>query len=499
MDLEKLHNIEILPSDLLPADAQLSYLGNSFVLVLSSAVFLELPISRQIRWIFYIFQISVRRYVKELDVIKSLIQYHVLRLFQDPELRITGACLLTEAVHGMNWADSQSLFDMRDYDRFGVQPFRKYVLKNYSNYVINPVINHAKTKRKIIYLCHYADLNRGNALGPMLKGIMKSHKLESDAEIICYCVQWADQEYIDTLASFGIEVKVLAQEINFDLLDELRDALRNESADVVISDVASPIATWLFIQRVAPTQIYLDPGYPHWNIPELDWTLLPGKSYQNGFKLSATRWSSIRLCLNEELFSYQQKEQKSRTYLNWKDREYTYGMFARLVKVSSEWTQAVERILINTKNSKLLIVGTGNPQQIEELKSHPVLGSRVTLINEFVSLKEFQSKVDVLLDTFPFAGGLVCREFIGYGIPTISMLSGEWDEMLLDERDPRLLAKSVDEYVGIATRLFDDTLFYEASSDSAIALSKKQNSAQTMVQDIEDGIEKAITYHQKSV
>jgi glycosyltransferase involved in cell wall biosynthesis len=486
-------DIHLVPKTTLPAaHPDVDELGNAMIHALSAPDFAGLPIPQQIAWILHTFQTCITRGLKELAVIRSLIQLHAARLYADPALKLADACILTEAIHGMNWGDAASLFDMRDYDRYGVQPFRHYVRTHTSTTVSEKKCVGKQKKLKIAYFIHYADTNRGNALGPLIRSIVLSHARLGEAEIVCYCVQWCDQAFVDVMAERGICLRVIPQELSFSRLEELRLAILKDAPDVVISDVASPIASWLFIHRVAPLQMYLDPGYPHWNLPELDWVLLPGKVYQRGFELPSERWSTMRMALNEKALDMPANRLASRQRVA-TDVIY-FGAFTRLIKITDAWLAAVESLLIQQPQARLLIVGSGNPIMVRRLADS--YADRVSIINEMVDLKTYQSRIDVLLDTFPFIGGLVCREFMGYGIPVVSVLSGEWDEMLRDQRDPVLLAQSSDEFVRIADRLATDPEFYKLASAASISMAAKQNQPSYMIQDIEDGIRLAMHYHE---
>ncbi|MDR3392987.1 MAG: glycosyltransferase [Sulfuriferula sp.] len=493
-------DISILPSQALPANhPDANKLGFAMMHVLSSPDFLKLTASQQVAWILHCFQTAVTRYLPELAIIRSLVQFHSVHLYKDPALTLADACTLTESIMGLNWGDAASLFDMRGYDRYGMQPFRNYVRTHTTTPIGEKKTVIAGKKLKIIYFSHYAYTNAdkviANSLGPFIRDIMLSHASFGNAEIICYCVQWQDQAYIDVLTQRGISVRVIPQALAFDRLEELRMAILADAPDVLISDMPSPIASWLFIHRGAPLQVYLDPGYPHWNLPEIDWVLLPGKIYQHGFELPSKRWSTMRVALCDAALGIDTDMSPTQARMRTEDT-IRFGVFARLTKITNAWISAAESLLTQLPNASLLIVGSGNPALLQHLLKHPDYAGRVSLINEMVDLKAHQNRIDIFLDTFPFIGGLVCREFMAYGVPIVSLLAGEWDEMLRDQRDPELLAQSLDEFVAIAWRLAADSEFYRTASLTAFRLAAKHNQPSAMVRDIEDGIRQAIDYHQ---
>jgi predicted O-linked N-acetylglucosamine transferase (SPINDLY family) len=483
-----------LPDRALPVNhPDAEELGVAITHLLAATTFPQLAVSQQIAWILHSFQIAIVRSLKTLAIIRSLVHFHAQRLYTDPLMGLAEACTLTEAIYGLNWGDAASLFDMRAYDRYGVQPFRHYVWTRSTTPMGKRRCIDTKKRLKIAYFSHYADTTRGNAIGPMVRDIALSHSRSSDAELIFYCVQWIDPVYIEALTKFGIQTRCIPQQLAFTRLEELRRVILDDAPDVVISDVASPIASWLFIHRIAPLQMYLDPGYPHWNLPELDWVLLAGKSYQRGFELPADRWSSIRVKLSDQAFnaSVAANPPRTRTSISTPLR---FGAITRLAKITNAWISVAETILSRVPESTLHIIGTGDPTLVNYLIKNPEYSSRIHLINEMVDIRDYQSHIDVFLDTFPFVGGLVCREILGYGVPVISLLSGEWDELLRDQRDPTLLAQSPDEFVKLARQLADEPDFYGKASKASIRLATQQSNPADMIYDIEKGIRSAMNH-----
>ena len=98
--------------------------------------------------------------------------------------------------------------------------------------------------------------------------------------------------------------------------------------------------------------------------------------------------------------------------------------------------------------------------------------------------------IDVFLDTFPFVGGLACRDIMSHGKPVVSLLSGEWDVLLRSERLDYLLAESCEDYVSIVKRLLNDADFYYKASEDTRLLMNMNSSGNKMIADVEFAIEK---------
>ena len=102
-------------------------LKNIIVKLLSDQSFDEITLHEQVNWLFDSFQAVVNYGLNNAEVVKSLVEYHAGRIFSSPELNLSDACRLLEAIHGLNWVGAVSLFDMRGYNRAGVQPFYHYL------------------------------------------------------------------------------------------------------------------------------------------------------------------------------------------------------------------------------------------------------------------------------------------------------------------------------------------------------------------------------------
>jgi len=162
--------------------------------------------------------------------------------------------------------------------------------------------------------------------------------------------------------------------------------------------------------------------------------------------------------------------------------------FARKVKASEEFLRVVRRLLIEIPESHFLFVGTGTSPSVETFRSDSSLRSRITVINENVDLNVYGRIVDVVLDTFPFVGMVALREIGVHGKPTVSMLAGDRDRCVREERDPLLIAKSADEYVALVKRLFRDRGFYSSRAQAAREFVGAYTGTSETVDGIEDGI-----------
>ena len=112
----------------------------------------------------------------------------------------------------------------------------------------------------------------------------------------------------------------------------------------------------------------------------------------------------------------------------------------------------------------------------------------MSLIKGMVDLRLYGSIIDVLCDTFPFIGGLACREVAIHGTPVVSKLGTPWDAMLRLERNSELLANSVDELVSIVVRLASDSSFMMSQRSQTLHKVMEYHDPASTADDVERAI-----------
>jgi protein O-GlcNAc transferase len=144
----------------------------------------------------------------------------------------------------------------------------------------------------------------------------------------------------------------------------------------------------------------------------------------------------------------------------------TFASFNGLSKVNDDQLRLWARVLHSVPNSRLVIVappGETRARVRAIFMDSGIKFSRVELIDYRGRdlYLQFHSQVDILLDTFPYAGGLTSLEAIWMGVPVVTLAGarvasrgGASINANLDLH--RLIARSPDEYVAIATRLAAD-------------------------------------------
>lgn len=465
-------------------------------LILSNESLLNMELSTQVEIIQKIFITLITLKHSQAELIASLTAKHFYRILNHPDLQPEMAFKIYEALYGLYWCGATCLEDMKPFDRFGVRPFAQYIRK----YVVSPSLpsNRQKlqvdTPLNIAYICHYAHFDRGNAIAPIIMSLTKGHSRLPERQIFIYCVQWVSDEFIQSFENTGITVRSLAQQANYQSLDQIINQLKVDQIDVLITDISSSIATYLFLHRVSPLQFWLELGYPYWTISELDWVFLCGKDYQQGLGVPHDKCGYL-IPMQEEVTLTQPCAQKilDETRSLFPDNCFLFAAFTRLIKITPSFLDIARNLLESVPNAHLLIVGTGDPTLIYEFLDNENLKERVTFFHYNVDLNIYGRIIDVFLDTFPFIGGNACREVAIHGKPIVALYAPDFGRLLIDERDPDLLAKDADEYLATAVKLANDSDFYQLKSRKATELVRQSTDVMQAVTQIDDVIQKLIS------
>jgi hypothetical protein len=485
----------ILTSDLPESsDAEYVELERRILYVLGSHELSKLSFEAQISWINEIFSQCVTLLHPKSHVFAKLIDDYLTDIFKSEELSLTAACQLYDSMYGLYWCGAQSLLDMRGFDTYTVPLFRGFLKKKgIVSEVPQKCIDHHSDGLRIGYFCHYAYDGKGNALAPLVSALANAHAKKKNREIFIYCVQWSSPQFIDEFDRTKITVRDFPNQGHYEQLENLVDSIRSDKIDVLVTEVASSIASYVFAKRVALCQMWLEPGYPFWSNPDVDWVLIPGKVWQPWFGIPQNRYSNFRLGIPLSSRGVEPTEDElanARSKLP--SGMKVFAVFTRLIKVTPAYLGLVRRILDELPQACMLIVGTGDPRLINSLALEADLEGRLILLNENVDLNIYGRIIDVFLDTFPFVGGLACRDVACHGKPVLSLLSGEWDVLLQNERINSLLTNSKDEYVRKAVQLIRDDGFYDKCVTEQLELAIKLFDNSDMISDVEFAISSSL-------
>jgi protein O-GlcNAc transferase len=144
----------------------------------------------------------------------------------------------------------------------------------------------------------------------------------------------------------------------------------------------------------------------------------------------------------------------------------TFGSLNNFCKVNERVLSLWARVLARVKDSRLVIsspVGSHRQRTLEAFEREGVEARRV----EFVDLRplreylELYHRLDIVLDTFPYNGGVTTCDALWMGVPVVSMagmtpVSRAGLSILTNLGLPEFVASSETEYVNIAERLARD-------------------------------------------
>jgi len=463
-------------------------------LVLSSEIFETLELEFQVKLLQKIFLAMINISHRNANLIGDLIADHFVRILGRNDLQEVMIFKIYECLYGLYWCGASSLNDMKKFDLVGVRPFEEYFNRKIcASLAVSERTLLPKPQLKICYFCHYAHFDKGNAISPLIMSIAKAHALFPNRQIFVYCVQWARDEVLQCFAGTDIVVCLLAQQAEYQSVDEIIAQMKVDEIDVAITDISSSIATYIFLNRAAPIQMWLELGYPYWSISKVDWVFLCAKDYQSSFGVPVHRCSSVTPAQEEVTLQQSCNQEKLAEAQAILPKGVTnFAVFTRLIKITPAYLNIVRRILVRNQQSHFLVVGTGDPRLIYNFMAEENISGRVTFLHYNVDLNVYGRVVDVFLDTFPFIGGLACREVAIHGKPVVSLRTLDFERFLLDERDPELLATSADEYVEMACRLATDPEFYQARSQMAVSFTQTSTKVDVTATHIDEVIQKLI-------
>lgn len=432
------------------------------VLLIKSFRFLKIDAKKTIYLINKIFEFYIHRYEKNSSVIAFELAKYFKTIPVGTEIKLI--CRLHDIIYGLIWCSSVSTEEMSFFSKSVSPIFLKHI-----NRIESKSKGEYKERGQLIkigYFSHYTHNHRGNAVGPLIRSIALLHSQFSDRKIYFYCLQWTDEKYLSELERHGVELKRLEQFNAYDRLKNASEIIKNDNLDIVFADIPSAISTFMFSQRIASFQAWIDMGFPYWNNKYLDWTYLFNYEFRDHFDINSQKYSVIKmpkfsLELEGGKASIDNRINKNKKYL---------GVYSRLIKLSPSFLLLLEVLLRKQNNVHLIIVGTGDSIDVERWIDKNNFNERVIFINENVDLDEYVKITNIFLDTFPFYGGISCREFIKRGVPVVSLaIDDQANFFYRSERLKDLVANTESEYLVIINRLLKDASFYRHCS----ALSKK--------------------------
>lgn len=418
------------------------------------------------------------------------------RRLQESEPDLLEVIELYDANYSLNWVAACDFVEMAQFDAQAVHPvaayFRRLAAKATAGSL---VIGPRGRRRRICYCCHNADLRQANAVGPILLAMMKDHaaRYREDHEIYLYAVQWFDDGFLDALRDVGITVRAFSTANNRAETERLRGQFAADRIDVVLTDQASGLMTYLYESRVAPLQLWLEMGFPFWSIANLDWTFLGHKGHRPYFGVRADTCSLIRYREDSDR-RIKPPDPAALAALReeFPENARLLGGFGRFTKIREDYLKAAELILTACPTAHLVIAGNGDPGLIHTFLAQSPMAPQVRVIERYVDIGLYGSLIEIFLDTFPFCGGNTVREILSLGKPVVAHRTDDWPDLIENGRDPELVADTTVEYARIALRLLGDAEYYRSRQQEALRIAVREHQPEETTTEVYSVIEQLV-------
>jgi len=246
----------------------------------------------------------------------------------------------------------------------------------------------------------------------------------------------------------------------------MREAFFEDEIDVAISEMPWGIPTYLFESRIAPLQIYSSRGFHYWSLQNVDQLVLPQeaeKINENTINIAA---SIDKKFLKQPI----DKDELNRARQLYPSNCMILGSIQRLIKLSIEYLEICKKILLENKNTILILAGPGDESIAKEYFTKAGLDERV-FFPGYVNPHIYSNVIDIYLDSFPFPSGHSAIESMAYNTPVVHMYIKEWAPMS-KSRDQELVAYSDQEYLNITNKLIGSKKYYNEKSNISFELIK---------------------------
>lgn len=410
------------------------------------------------------------------------------QMLREPGLTMPQAMGIFDALHSMYFSGVSDVVDLRRFD-YIVPHFEEWLSKQSVPASPSSCSLSNEAPLTIAYLLHTAHFDRGNAVSPLIVLLANTHAKAPNRRVLLYLVQYVGSDFQAQIGESDFTLRVFPQGRSYERMDEIAAAMRADHVDVVITEQNRAIAAALFARRVAPLQMWLDTGFPFWNLKSLDWTFSPNIT---GAPDSILRRSGLYCHQPSSVIKSDISDSEiDRIRSSFPAGSFVLGVFVRLIKLNERVFDLLEKLLAIEPAFQLLIVGTGDPSHVKNFIAQSANANRIKFLNENVDLHVYGRVVDVMCDTFPFIGGHACREVGAQGTPVVSMLGTAWDTVLQEERNPDLLARDPEGYIDLVRRLFNDGDFRKRQRRVAFEVFADRADSERTIADLEAGINAA--------
>jgi protein O-GlcNAc transferase len=375
---------------------------------------------------------------------------HALRL--EPDLAWVHSNLIYALHFHQDYNGRMIADEQRRWNRLFSEPLKQY---------IQPHANDCTPERRLRVGYVSPDF-RDHPVGRYVLPLFERHDCEQ-FEILCYSgvlkPDWMTERFRTLTGKWRNIVGVPDA--------RLAEMIREDSVDILV-DLSQHMAgnrLPVFARKPAPIQVSFA-GYPESTGLEAIEYRISDRYLETGPHDAAVRQE--RVCLIDSFYSYDPRgiEVEVNPLPALENGTVTFGCLNNLCKVNERVLSLWARVLGEVKNSRLVIsspAGSHRQRTQEAFGREGVAASRV----EFVDFRprreylELYHRLDVLLDTFPYNGGVTTCDALWMGVAVVSLagktpVSRAGVSLLTNVGLPELIARSETEYVNIASRMAGD-------------------------------------------
>ncbi|MDR3461896.1 MAG: hypothetical protein P4L76_06235 [Beijerinckiaceae bacterium] len=324
----------------------------------------------------------------------------------------------------------------------------------------------------VVYLTRFADPK--SAVSACMKYVLEALATCPDRyRPLVYVLDHMDPDCPAWLAHVGAKFVVLKGATAQETIENVMARARADDVDVMLAANNTAVPTVLFSRRCAPVQGLVQVGLPAWGTLNLDLVY-------NGFGFDPAKAGWGDAAVYDFLPPWDVDDLKGAPSANEIAAEQAklppgaraIGCYARLIKVSSDYLAAAERILLANPDVVLLIGGSGDPSAIQRLIAASPARERIVLRPGFVPGRAWARILHLFLDTWPFPGGGSVREVTVHGVPVVSVHCPQIPTLEL-EKDSELIAADWDGFVELANRLLSDDEAYARARARALDMTRR--------------------------
>ena len=413
-------------------------------------------------------------------------------LLRKPNAPLEVLCRYYTMLHDLYRLGSRRDSDVKRFDLNAVIPFAEWLHQNIQTITLRS--RKSPTDRlRVGYLCSWAMFTDGNPVADIVHEAINCHATYQNRDIFTYVTIAGNDEYVHALKNTAI--RDIRQGYEFGSLVAAVDTVRNDHLDILIADGVGATATYLFSSRVAPIQMYYDYGCPFWSIPQLDWALSAQAENAANLGLPAGRTTkswSILLPTRRQRLWHESTNRLAR--LQFPADQFVVGCIVRFSKISKEYINVIKMLLEKRNDIHVVMIGPGESAELTALANDKRFAGRCSIVGGHQDITSYGPALDIFLDTFPHSGGAAAIEVAAHGVPIVSLETADSQRDFRSQRDPRLVAKSVEEYVQLTERLLDEKAWYTESARASMELARTFTDVDRMVANTEIAIEAALTY-----